>query len=1028
MQNSSNAENPIDMNVVERLAESEGRFIILAELFSEAIFISCEGKIVFLNAIAAKLLGAESKVELIGRKLDDLIERDEKKKITEILQKLKAGETCSPLEITFSKLDGGKIALGAEANPCKFNGQPAFIITARDISVSKIKSAEHLETEIKYQSLFGKATDAIFLMKDDIFIECNPAAEKVFDCSASEIIGKTLYHFSPASQPDGRESKLKTLEKVNAAAGGEAQSFEWVFQKKDGTQFYNEINLDPVLIKGEWLILAFIRDISKRKEAEQALKESIYKFRTLFEESRDAIYISTREGKFVEINPAAIELFGYQRKEMYGMDVRLIYADAKDRKHFQEAIEKCGFVRDFELKLRRKDGSVIDCLVTAALRFSNDGAILGYHGIIRDITEQKRAEEALRESEKRFQQIIENTQEWIWEVDGDGLYTYSSPIVEKILGYNPDEIVGKKHFYDLFYHEDRENLKRMAFEVFAKRETFREFINRNVHKNGEIMWLSTSGVPLFDNKGNFRGYRGADTDITERKKAEDALRKSEELNQGIVENAPVGIMYLDKKGIIIYENPVMYQITGVPPGEVSIELGKKISEIPNFAQAGGLKLWEKVSAGETVTGVEITYQSMYGLRKILKVHASPQRSLTGEISGAIVMCEDITDFKELEQQFLQSQKMEAVGRLAGGVAHDFNNLLTAIIGNCELAGLLVKENHPLAKNINGIKKAADSATSLTRQLLAFSRKQIMEPKVINLSNVVKDMEQMLKRVIGEDIELVISLAPDLWKTRADLGQIESVIMNLVVNARDAMPGGGLLAIETQNRLLDEEYVKMHAEVVPGQYVMLAVSDTGYGMTDEIKSKAFDPFYTTKDPGKGTGLGLSTVYGIVKQSGGHIWIYSELGKGTIFKIYLPKANADSETVLSKKVDQSMPRGSEKVLVVEDEESVREMTILILKEQGYKVYEAKSAEEAYALCQSMKMDLDLLVSDVILPHMNGPELAELLKKVCPQLKIVFMSAYTENSIVLRKVFKKGMPYLQKPFRPYELAQKVRQVLEK
>lgn len=882
------------------IAEIGERYRLLAEQSAGIAAICCEGKIVFINSVGANLLGAESPGQLMGREIRDFIHHQDWDKYQELIEKLQAGESVSPAELKCIRLDGAETALAVSLVSCKYEGKWGVQIVGRDIVEGEVVGEAIKGGEAKYRTLFERTTNAIFLMRDDIFIECNPATELMFECSSKEIIGHSPFEFSPPFQPDGGESRLKGLEKINEVLAGEGQIFEWVFKRLDGSLIDCVVNLNRVYLQGEWLIWAIVRDISKRKRAESDLKESIYKFQTLFEESRDAIYISTREGKFVEVNPAMVEMLGYERRELLGMAVREIYAHTDDRKKFRETIEKIGFVRDYEIKLKRKDHSEIDCLVTATLRIGNDGSILGYQGIIRDITERRRMEEA--------------------------------------------------------------------------------------------------------------------------------LRKSEELNRGIVENAPVGIMYLDGEGTVVYENSMMKRLMGVPEGEVSKSLGRRLEDIPKLVSAGGLVLWRRFLAGEVISGEEIEYESIYGQNKLLKIHAAPQRSSSGEVSGAVVMCEDITEFKELEQQFLQSQKMEAVGRLAGGVAHDFNNLLTAIIGNCELAGLMMAEDHPLTKNIGGIRKAADSASILTRQLLAFSRKQIMEPKVLNINNIIADMEQLLGRVIGEDIELVISLEPDLWNLKADLGQLEQVILNLVVNARDAMPGGGTLAIETQNRELDTEYTKIHTEVAPGLFVMMAISDTGYGMTDEIKSKVFDPFFTTKEPGKGTGLGLSTVYGIVKQSGGSIWVYSELGKGTIFKIYLPKVDGEGEVIGIEEVDDSMPKGDETVMVVEDEESVREMTVLILNDLGYKVFEAKSGEEAYALCQSMNsVEIDLLITDVVLPHMNGAELSDLLKKVYPQIKVVFMSAYTENSIVLRRVLKPGMPYLQKPFRPFELTQKVRAVLD-
>jgi PAS domain S-box-containing protein len=521
--------------------------------------------------------------------------------------------------------------------------------------------------------------------------------------------------------------------------------------------------------------------------------------------------------------------------------------------------------------------------------------------------ERSQAEEALRKSEERFRQVAENAGAWIWEVDATGLYTYSSPIIEKILGYKAEEIVGKKHFYDLFDPDSRVELKKKAFEIFAKKEAIKGFVNADLHKNGSRIFLATNGAPIMSSNGDLLGYRGADTDITQRMRAEE----------------------------------------------------------------------EKTA---------------------------------------------------LQEQLRQSQKMEAIGRLAGGIAHDFNNLLTVIKGYSQLSLNDTKENDPLRGNIEEIKKASDRAADLTRQLLAFSRRQVMEMKVLDLNTTLQNLDKMLRRVIGEDIELVTLLEKDLGRVKTDPGQIEQVIMNLAVNARDAMPKGGKLTIETANVDLDQAYARAHIAVTPGRYIMISVSDTGVGMTPEIRDRVFEPFFTTKDKGKGTGLGLSTVYGIVKQSGGNIWVYSEPGKGTTFKIYLPRVDEPLEELGEKVVREQLPQGSETILIVEDDEEVRKLAIRILRTQGYTVLEACQGKDALSVLEKHKKPIDLLLSDVVMPGMDGRELAKQLGVLYPGMKVLYMSGYTDNAIVHHGVLYKGMNYIQKPFTIDGLARKVREVLDK
>jgi two-component system cell cycle sensor histidine kinase/response regulator CckA len=418
-----------------------------------------------------------------------------------------------------------------------------------------------------------------------------------------------------------------------------------------------------------------------------------------------------------------------------------------------------------------------------------------------------------------------------------------------------------------------------------------------------------------------------------------------------------------------------------------------------------------------------------GTKKI--INFIPVQLETGE---SLVACEDITELKRAEEekaalqdQLHQSQRVEAIGRLAGGIAHDFNNLLAVIKGYSQLSSTQLKEGDPLRGNIDEIQSAAGRAASLTRQLLAFSRRQVMEAEVLDLNTLLRDLDKMLRRVIGEDIELVTLHGEDLGRVRADVGQIEQVIMNLAVNARDAMPSGGKLTIETANAELDEFYAHSHVDVKPGHYVMFSVSDTGVGMTPEVRERIFEPFFTTKEKGRGTGLGLSTTYGIVKQSEGHIWVYSELGKGTTFKIYLPRVNEPLEDISKEGLKGELPCGNETILVVEDDEEVRKLAAKILESQGYRILETSNGDDAIAACEKYKSSIHLMLADIVMPGMSGTELAKLLKPLNPEIRTLYMSGYTDSAIVHHEVVEEGVNYIQKPFTMEGLVRKVREVLD-
>jgi two-component system cell cycle sensor histidine kinase/response regulator CckA len=400
--------------------------------------------------------------------------------------------------------------------------------------------------------------------------------------------------------------------------------------------------------------------------------------------------------------------------------------------------------------------------------------------------------------------------------------------------------------------------------------------------------------------------------------------------------------------------------------------------------------------------------------------------LGSRVRRALSEAQERTDRRRAEELLRQAQKMEAIGRLAGGVAHDFNNLLTVINGYSQLMMGQVAPGNPLHSNAEEILKAGERAASLTRQLLAFSRKQVLAPVILNLNSVVSQVEKMLRRLIGEDIKLVASLEPNLGSVKADPGQIEQVLMNLAVNARDAMPKGGKLTLETANVTLDETYAEQHPGIKPGPHVMLAVSDTGTGMDQETQSHLFEPFFTTKEQGKGTGLGLSTVFGIVKQSEGSIWVYSELGKGTTFKVYLPRVDQAAPSSTAGANAGRTLRGTETILLVEDSESVRKLVSAVLAQQGYTVLTADDGESALQLLRQHQGRLDLLMTDVVLPGLGGPEIAAQVIQARPGIKVLFCSGYTERGVIENGALPSGSAFLQKPFTPESLGRKIRDML--
>ncbi len=518
--------------------------------------------------------------------------------------------------------------------------------------------------------------------------------------------------------------------------------------------------------------------------------------------------------------------------------------------------------------------------------------------------------------------------------------------------------------------------------------------------------------------------------VIERKRAEEALRISEDLNRGIVSNTPIGILYLDKSGIIVYENPAMAKMMKVPDGLESPVIGKNLLDIPGLMDEKIEALLRRVRLGESIRNVEIEYKSLFGETLTLKVHAAPRWGGEAgiEIIGAIVMSEDITGFKHLEAQFLQAQKMEAVGRLAGGIAHDFNNLLTVIFGHAELAMMQLEENSPIRKHLKEIVTTADRTTDLIDQLMAFSRKQVIKPRLVNLNQHLDKMERMLQRLIGEDIELTFIRQPGLGMVRVEPTQLDQVVVNLAVNARDAMIEGGKLVIETCNVELDNSHTSGHVGTSPGPYVQLSVSDTGHGISPEVMTHIFDPFFTTKPKDKGTGLGLSTVYGIVKQNNGFITCQSEPGAGTVFEIFLPRIDSPEGVLQENTGIVTGSYGKETILVVEDEQTVRVLAVQMLRKFGYNVLDSVNGSEALELCRKQQKPIDLILTDVVMPNMSGPEFIQQLRLMWKDVKVLYMSGYTENASMSQNIQQAGVDYIGKPFKPQALIAMVRNVLDR
>jgi len=510
----------------------------------------------------------------------------------------------------------------------------------------------------------------------------------------------------------------------------------------------------------------------------------------------------------------------------------------------------------------------------------------------------------------------------------------------------------------------------------------------------------------------------------ERKRAEQDLLAREERFRALVEHSADAIALLDRTGTLIYASHSTERVLGYQAEEV---LGRHALDLihPDDVPAVAGRLLELQDRPGAAVVMEARYRHKDGSWRYGECSVANRLS-DAAVRALVLNYREITERRRLEEQLRQAQKMEAVGRLAGGVAHDFNNVLTAIFGYADLLTEELPEGHQARGDLDEIRKAAQRASTLTRQLLAFSRQQVLQPMVLSLNDLVADVQNMLVRLVGEDVEVRLSLSPDAGNVRADAGQLQQVLLNLVVNARDAMPTGGKLLLETANADLTEQYAELHQPVIPGRYVMLAVSDTGSGMDAETKARIFEPFFTTKEQGRGTGLGLSTVYGIVKQSGGYVWVYSEPGRGTTFKLYFPRVDAPAEIPAPPRETATLT-GTETILVAEDDDMLRPLAKGLLQKLGYTVLEAENAERALDLARARTGPIHLLVADVVMPGASGRELARRLAHTRPDTRVLYVSGYTDDAIVHHGMLEPGLNFLQKPFTPGALARKVREILD-
>ena len=777
---------------------------------------------------------------------------------------------------------------------------------------------------------------------------------------------------------------------------------------------------DEFLVLSEW----DITPIKYQREAhvERAKAQDLIRNLSLAVDQSPASVIITDTSATIEyVNRRFEEVTGYSAEEALGRNPRMLKSGTVSRETYRDLWRtiRDGRVWKGEIRNRRKNGELYwDSVSISPLRDAV-GTVSHFLAIQEDITERKQAEQSIRDREERFRQLADNIKEVFFVMDAQYRETlYISPAYETIWGRSCRSLYeNPQAFLEPVAPEDQARLFASIARI-QQGEDPGEIEYRVVRPDGEVRWVLGHAVPIRDEHGGVYRISGVALDITERRRAEEALRESEERFRKLAE-ASFDAIAVSADGLVREANRGFLEMFGYSLEEV---IQRPVTDF--VAEESREDLRSRVA-----NGVEGTYE-LVGRRKdghSLRLEATTRIHTVDGRPARITALRDMTEKRALEEQFQQAQKMEAVGRLAGGVAHDFNNLLTVIMSYSDLLLQDFGTNDPRRDDLEQVQKAAAAAAALTRQLLAFSRQQVIEPRLLALEDVVAGAAKMLTRVIGEDIELVTVLRKEPSTVRIDPGQLEQVIMNLAVNARDAMPTGGRLTIETTQVDLDDTYARMHWPATPGQFAMLAVSDNGVGMDEPTRARIFEPFFTTKEPGKGTGLGLATVYGIVQQSGGFIWVYSEPGSGATFKIYLPLVDQEAGLNEYPATARAGLRGMETVLLAEDASAVRAVVRQTLERHGYTVLEAPNGKAALDLAAKQADRIDLLLTDVVMPEMSGRRLAERFTALRPGVKVLYMSGYTDDAVLRHGVLGPGVAYLQKPFSPDVLAGKVREVLD-
>jgi PAS domain S-box-containing protein len=1037
----------VDKNITERklaqeaLRDSEARYRSILDASPDDITITdMQGRIDMVSSRGIAMFGYKSQDEGVGKLITDFIVPEDRERASANIAIKFKGVNTGPNEYTGIRADGSTFALESNSEFIyNSDGIPTNIVfVIRDITDRKRTEAALIESESKFRNLVWDMHVGVLLQGPQAeILMSNPKALELLGISEDQLLGKTSFdpdwnviHEDGSLFPGDTHpvpTAIATRTSVNNVVMG-------VYRPDTGDRVWLLVDAEPELNDDgtvKQVVCSFI-DITELKTTEAAMLVSEERFRAISEYSHSAICIVDENAQILWINEKMMEISGFKRAQIMAAEsfISFIAPESADFvvSNFMEFVAGHEYHHHYNFYIIRADGE--HRLLEKHMTHYTDKH--GRRSLIismLDVTETERAAKALIESEEKFSTAFKASPEAISIIAmKDGTYIDVNDIFLKISGFEKEDIIGRTAL-DLDFWVDN-NERNEYKDRLLKHGFIRNFEAQYKMRFGEIRnFIVSSEVIELDGEKCSLNFI---VDISERKKAEQALRENEAKQGKMVANIGDVIVIIDKNGINQYKSPNIERWFGWTPEDV---IGKPALDNvhPDDVDAAGKFITSLMTTPDAIGTTECRYRCKDGSYKWIEFTGFNLMN-DPDIQGLLGNYQDISERKhaeeekaKLEAQLQHALKMESVGRLAGGVAHDFNNMLQAILGNADMAKEMTPSDSPLRESLDEICNAAERSADLTRQLLAFARKQTVAPKVLNLNETVDGMIKMLQRLIGENINLSWLPGDGLWSTKVDPSQIDQILANLCVNARDAINGVGKITIETENCFCDEGYCANHIGFEPGSYVHLTVSDNGCGMDKEMMEHIFEPFFTTKGVGEGTGLGLATVYGAVKQNNGYIITYSEPGQGTSFNIYLPRHIGKSEQLAKDGKDGAITKGKETILICEDEATILKLAKMMLQRIGYNVLAANTPGEAVQLAEDYDGDIQVLMTDVIMPEMNGRDLARRIQQIYPNIKRLFMSGYTADVIAHHGILEEGVHFLQKPFSMKELSARVRETIE-